>query len=230
MAAMSASPTYASIVASGHFDAGIKPGPYDDSRLAPAQLEDFLHRHTVRMRGWPLPYMDGQQPVRRYGTWIGQEYAGRRHQEAWRLFTSGHFLHRRVLVSDLVDDHELAADAHGATGSVVVWDVLLYAVELVELAARFATDLACDDVSIELGLANIDGRQLISGKWERELHGPYLVAANRLQARARVTSVDVLGNPRGIAVSIVQNLLGQFGLNVADQVLMDWQEETLQRR
>lgn len=227
---MSASQTYASIVASGHFDATIKPGPHDDTRLAPAQLEDFLRRHSVRLRGWPLPFMDGQQPVRRHGTWISQEYADPRHQEAWRLFTSGQFLHRRVLVSDLRDHPELDADADGATGSVVVWDVLLYAVELVELAARFATDLACDDVTIDLDLANIDGRQLVSGAWERELPGRYLVATNRLESRRHVTNIDLLGDPRGIAVSIVQDLLGQFGLNVPDQVLMDWQEQTFRRR
>ncbi len=77
--------------------------------------------------------MDGQQPVVRHGTYISQDYTGPRHREAWRLFTSGQFLHRRVLVSDLVGSAELTADTPGATGSVVVWDVLLYAVELTEL-------------------------------------------------------------------------------------------------
>lgn len=160
---MSPSLAYTQMLASGHFDAAIQPGPHDSTRLAPGQLEDFLRKHTVRMRGWPLPFMDGRQPVHRHGTWIGQEYADPRHQEAWRLFTSGQFLHRRVLVSDLVNHGELTADAIGATGSVVVWDVLLYAVELVELATRFATDLGCDSVTIDLNLVNVEGRQLVSG-------------------------------------------------------------------
>jgi hypothetical protein len=227
---MSRSQRYAQILASGHFDTAIKPSPHDDTRLAPGQLEDFLRKHTVRLRGWPLPFMDGQQPVQRHGNWISQEYAGPRHQEAWRLFTSGQFLHRRVLVSDLVDGNELTADAAGATGSVVLWDVLLYAVELVELAARFATDLACDDVTIDLDLANIEGRQLVSGDWARELHGPYLIHTDRLKARRRVTTVDLLADSRGVAVRVVQDLLGQFGLNLPDQVLMDWQEQVFHRR
>jgi hypothetical protein len=226
---MNTSSTYDQILASGHFDAGIKPGPHDATRLTPGQLEDFLRRHTVRMRGWPLPFIDSHQPVRRHGTWISQEYAGLRHKEAWRLFTSGQFLHRRVLVSDLVDHGELAANATGATGSVVVWDVLLYAVELVELAARFATDLACDHVTINFDLANIEGRQLISGEWARELYGPYIISTDRLEARRRVTTSDLLADPRGVAVSIAQDLLGQFGLNVPEQVLMDWQEQTFRR-
>jgi hypothetical protein len=134
------------------------------------------------------------------------------------------------LVTDLVDRHGLTADAPGVTGSVVVCDVLLYTVELVELAARFATDLACDDVSIDVDLANIQGRQLISGEWTRELYGPNLVSTDGPEARRRMTTTNLLADPRGVAVSIVQDLLGQFGLNEPDQVLMDWQEQTFRGR
>ena len=214
----------------GHFDAAIRPTPHDSNRLSPAQLEDFLRSHAVRLRGWPLPFIDGPQPIGRHGKWISQEYTGQRHQEAWRLFTSGHFLHRRTLVSDLVNGPELAADAPGATGTVVVWDVLLYAVELAELAARFGTDLVCDDIDIKLDLVGIGGRQLVSGDWARELYGPYIISVDRLNANRSASTVDLLANPRGVAISIVQDLLGQFGLDLPDQVLMDWQEQIFQRR
>lgn len=226
---VSTSNTHASISSDGHFDAAIRPAPHDESRIPPAHLVDFLRKHAVRMRGWPVPFMDGEQRLHRHGNWIGQEYEDGRHKEAWRLFTSGHFLHRRVLVSDLVNDQQLAADQASATGSVVVWDVLLYAVELVELAARIATDLRCDTVTIDLSLVNIKGRQLVSGDWSRELHGPYVVSSDRLSAQRRVTSTSLLADPRGIAVSLTQALLGQFGVDIPDQVLMDWQEKTFNR-
>jgi hypothetical protein len=226
---VTASAVYDKIVAAGHFDASIRPGPYDANRIAPAQLLEFLRKHVVRMRGWLLPFMDGHEPVRRYGAWIGQEYEGPHHREAWRLFTSGHFVHRRALVSDLVDQQDLAADAAGATGSVVVWDVLLYAVELVELAARFATDLCCDNMTIDLDLVNIEGRQLVSGDWSRELYGPYFVHTNRIRAERRLTSTTLLADPRDAAVALAQDLLGQFGVDVPAPVLMDWQEKTFKR-
>jgi hypothetical protein len=227
---MTATETFAAIMAAGHFDAAVRPGPHDESRILPSQLDDFMRRNTVRLRGWPVPFIDNHYPVSRHGSWIGQEHASPRHQEAWRLFTSGQFLHRRVMVSDLVKQGDLAPQVSSATGSVVVWDVLLYAVELVELAARFCTDLDTTEVAIELGLVNIAGRELVSGAWERELHGPYLIEANRLDAKRRVTSLELLGDTRGIAVSIVQKLLGHFGLNIPDQVLIDWQEQVFTRR
>ncbi|RYB88332.1 hypothetical protein EUA06_21490 [Nocardioides glacieisoli] len=226
---MSTSNTQLEISSAGHFDAAIRPAPHDARRIPPAHLVDFLRKHTVRMRGWPVPFMDGGQPVHRHGNWIGQEYEDGRHKEAWRLFTSGQFLHRRVLVSDLVQDQQLAADQASATGSVVVWDVLLYTVELVELAARIATDLRCDTVTVNLNLVNIEGRQLVSGDWSRELHGPYLVNSGRLLAQRLLTTTSLLADPRGIAVSLTQDLLGQFGVDVPGQVLMDWQEKTFNR-
>lgn len=225
---MTASSTYASILAAGHFDAAIRPAPYDTTRLAPPQLDEFLRKHTVRMRGWPVPFMDGEQPVHRHGSWIGQEYDGPRHREAWRLFTSGQFLHRRVFVSDLVDEQQLAA-VHTAAGSVVVWDVLLYAVELVELAARFATDLRCETVTIDLNLVNVQNRELVAGDWSRELLGSYIVSSDQLRAQRLVTSTALLADPRGVGVSLTQDVIGQFGVGVPDQVLIDWQEKTFNR-
>jgi hypothetical protein len=168
--------------------------------------------------------------LRRFGNWIGQDHSSERHKEAWRLFTSGQFLHRRALVSDLVRTPEMAADATGATGSVVVWDVLLYAVEVVELAARFTTNLACDEAEVSLNLVNVDGRQLVSGDWARELFGPYIVHAARLESRRELQTPELLAAPREVAVGLTQRLLGQFGVDIPDQVLMDWQEKTFDRR
>lgn len=182
------------------------------------------------MRGWPVPYIDNHYPVSRHGAWIGQEHESPHHREAWRLFTSGQFLHRRVLVSDLSSQADLAPQVQAATGSVVVWDVLLYSVEILELAARFCTDLGVDEISVDLTLVNIAGRELVSGAWERELHGPYLIQANSLKARRRLAAGELLADPRGIAVSFTQSLCGSFGLNVPDQVYMDWQEQVFSGR
>ena len=66
------------------------------------------------------------------------------HVDAWRIFTSGQFLHRRVFATDLRDASELKPEDPDATGAVAVWDVLLYLVEVAESAARMATALSLD--------------------------------------------------------------------------------------
>jgi hypothetical protein len=137
------------ILGYGHTDIAIQPGPFDPRRLPAAKLESFVTEHTVRLRGGrPMPYVDNRQPVQRHGAWIGQDVLPQvvPHIEAWRLCTSGQFLHRRVLATDLRDAQELTG-TNPSAGAVAVWDVLLYLVEVAEFEARMATSFDCERIT-----------------------------------------------------------------------------------
>jgi hypothetical protein len=226
------SPVVQQILLSGHTDVAIRPGTYDSERLSPSRLEPFVAENAVRLRGWPVPYVDHRIPVRRHGTWIGQDIEPRvvPHIEAWRLCTSGQFLHRRVLATDLRDAQELTPSSPDATGAVAVWDVLLYLVEVAEFGARMAATLDSETVAFDVTLEGVEGRELISGDWQRELHGPYVVSADRLTASDVVDSPGLLADPRATGVRLTQRVLKQFGLEVPDQVLMDWQDQIFDRK
>jgi hypothetical protein len=64
----------------------------------------------------------------------------------------------------------------------------------------------------------------------RELYGPDIVHAARLDARLAVLTAELLAEPREVAVRLTQELIGQFGVDIPDQVLVDWQEKTFNRR
>jgi len=217
------------ILSSGYSDAAVRPGPYHVDRVPPPKLEPFVLENTVRLRGWPVPFVDNRTRVDRHASWIGQDIEPLvvPHCEAWRACTSGQFLHRRVLATDLRESRQLEPNAAGATGAVAVWDVLLYVVELAELGARIAIDLECETVTIAVSLNGIGGRQLISGDWQRELHADYIVSDSSLSASETVRSAGLIEDPRPVGVRITQRLLGKFGLDISDQVLLDWQDQIL---
>lgn len=226
------SPVMGQLAAIGHSDIAIRPGPYDPKRLDPGMLEPFVEQQTVRLRGWPLPYLDRREPVNRYGTWIGQDIKPRLvpHLEAWRQCGSGQFLHRRALSTDMRDASILKPLDLRATGAVALWDVLLYMVEVAEFAARVATELRCDHLSFVVGLGNIAGRQLISGDMEHDyVREGLIVYAGQLTATRQVDSAALLSDVRGVGVSLAQDLLRQFGLNVSDRVLLRYQEGIFER-
>jgi hypothetical protein len=219
------------ILSKGHFDVSIRPSTFDPDHVSSAALESLIVNNAVRLRGWPMPYVDHQNPIIRHGEWVGQDIEARvvPHSEAWRACPSGQFLHRRVFRVDLsATDGQLKPDAPGATGAVVVWEVLFYLVEVAEFAARVATTVEYDSITITVALDGIAGRQLISGDWNRELDRDYLIHADRLTATETRSTADLLANPREAGVALAQTLFKRFGLNVPDQVLIDWQEKVLQ--
>lgn len=217
------------ILEHAYSDVAIQPGPIHEARLPPAKLGAFIENHAVRLRGWPVPYIDPRIPTERHGRWIGQTIEPQivPHFEAWRMCTSGQFLHRRVLSTDTINSNELEPNDDRATGAVAVWDVLLYCVEIAELGARIATTLESEEVTFEYSLNGIAGRELISGDRRRELHASYLVQADSLQASRSVVTEELIAKPREIGVSLAQDIFGQFGLQLPDQVLMDWQDRIL---
>ena len=212
-----------------YLDVAVTPRPFRSNRIRRAQLRDFVVEHTVRLRGSPVPMVDFEMPMRAYPTWGGQDLPERvtPHAEAWRVFTSGQFLHRRVLTTDLRDLSEFELTVRSATGSVAVWDVLLYLVEVAELAARWATSLDCEAVDVSVALVGISGRELISGDHNRELHGPYTVDAEQLYKARTLDVARLVAEPRAIGVELAQDIFGQFGADLPDQVLLDWQHQTL---
>lgn len=220
------------ILSSGHTDVVIRPGPFNPRRVSPARLEALLSENTVRMRGWPVPFVDNRAQILRHGTWIGQDIKPSvvPHVEAWRICASGQFLHRRVLTTDLVKDGQLRPDAPAATGAVAVWDILLYLVEVAEFSARLATTLENDTMTIGVSLNGIAGRQLISGDWARDLHGDYIVATDRLTAAESMNVAHLMQTPRAVGVALTQQILMQFGLDIPDQVLDEWQDQVFSRR
>lgn len=221
------SPVLADIATHGRTHVAIQPGPFVGDRLPAGRLEAFMASQVVRMRGWPVPYMDPRRPMLAFDRSVGQDVEPARvpHEEAWRICTSGQFLHRRVLASDLHDVSQIGIVRPEATGAVVVWDVLLYMVEVAELGVRLATTLDVPAIRFDVSLEGVSGRELVSGDWQRELHGSYIIQADRLSAELVVDSVSLLSEPRRYGVELAQSLLRKFGLDVADEVLRAWQEE-----
>lgn len=219
------------IVTPAFTDVTVRPGPYNAGRISPNQLEHFAATQAVRLRGWPVPMLSNRDPIAHHGNWIAQDLQAEvvPHMEAWRLFTSGQFLQRRVITTDLRGGAGNKTEAPEATGAVAVWDILLYLVEVAELGARYSTALGAETVTIDVSLENIAGRELISGSWDRELHGRYITQAEVLTARVVHPAPALLATPRAIGVDLAQQILRKFGLDVPDKTLMEWQDSTLDK-
>ena len=213
----------------GHFDVAVCPEPFDADRVSLQDLEQLMVQHTVRLRGWPVPYTSPHEPILRGARWVGQDVDANivNHLEAWRLCRSAQFLHRRALATDLRDSPQLAPDDGESAGAVAVWDVLFYLVEIAELGARLCVDFGGLPVTFQIRLRGVAGRQLISGDWKRELHAVYRAGSDVLEHTQRVEPGALAADAPAVGVELAQGILRQFGLALPDQVLLEWQEQTL---
>lgn len=218
------------VVTPAYTDVAVRPGAYELDRLNPSELDLFVVEHSVSMRGWPVPFV-GREPLQRHGAWVGQDIpsGGLPHGEAWRMFSSGQFLHRRLLATDLRDAEDLKPFAAAATGAVAIWDVLLYFVEVAEFGARMATALGLDQVTFNVALDGIAGRQLVAGVSNRDVPGHYVASASRFEGSETVEVTSLLVDPAAVGVQLTQKILQKFGLRTPDTVLYEWQESTFQR-
>lgn len=229
-----ASSTVDDITSRSYFDVSVHPSTFDPQLLDVGELYEFVVDNTVRMRGWPVPFTGTGATLQRHATWVGEESAmmGGRREEVWRMCTSGQFLHRRLLSNerrDTADRPEVQPTLASATGSVVLWDVLLYAVEVAEFAAKVAGALNQDSVSVGMAVRGIAGRQLVSGDWKRELHDAYIYSGDDIGTNLTFSTPGLLARPREAGVQVTQRLIKPFGLNVPDQVLIDWQDQVFSR-
>jgi hypothetical protein len=95
-----------------------------------------------------------------------------------------------------------------------------------ELAARMALAVAVDEsVHISARLTGMEGRQLVSGSWNRDIDGIYISFTDVLAAEMTLATPDVIAGPRSRAITMAQEFLQRFGLRVPDEVLADWQAE-----
>lgn len=215
-----------------YFQTFIRPGPYQADRLQPDTLSDLVEMQAVRLRGWPVPMVDGREKLDRHRTWVGQDLASSLvpHIELWRMFCSGQFLQLRVLATDLRDSPDFRPSRPDATGVIAVWDVLLYAVEVAEFAGRLAVASHTPTVTIVLAIKGTQGRELIAGDQRRELTRPGWLDDDEARVDVELSTAELLADPRTVGVKIAHDLLSQFGVRISERVLLDYQQEVFESR
>ena len=82
----------------------IHPGPFAREHVANyGELEPIVEKASVSLGGWAFPHIDRQEPLKRGGDWVGQEFDSSRFRETWRLYQTGQFIHLGGISTDWMD-------------------------------------------------------------------------------------------------------------------------------
>jgi hypothetical protein len=216
----------------GYWEVAIRPLPLEAERVAYGDILAIIEAATVRMRGWPVPFIDRREAPIRAESWVGQdvdaELVG--HHEAWRFFMSGQFNHLRAISADWRDD-EKRFIPEGFDSVIQVWEVLFYLTEVFELASRLALGPAGEEtMEIRVHLHNLENRGLIVGQNNRsEFFQPYRFQLNSIQREANLPREELVANAREHAVTMSREIFLRFGWEPSIEQLREHQQELTER-
>lgn len=217
----------------GFWDVAIRPKPYDEHRLGYGELEEILTRAAVRLRGWPVPFIDHNESVTRDDTWIGQDIEAQMidHFEAWRFFMSGQFNHLRAVSADWRTGNEATRVPEGAASAIEIWEILYYVTEVYEFAARLALSPAGDDtMAVSIRLNGLEQRALVVGQPNR-VPFSMLQLANMpaFEQTVEVPRDELVADPAGKAVETSREFFLRFGWRASVDQLKEHQRELIER-
>lgn len=214
-----------------YWDAALLPEPYKPDRYLYETLDGVLARATVRLRGWPVPFIDTGSPLQRGEDWIGQEIDARgiAQDEAWRFFMSGQFNHLRSVSADWRTGDEATPNPprFGYDRVIEVWEVLYYVTEVFELAARFAMGGPPQDrTKIVVTLHGLANRGLVVAQTNRTPFTSEYKATIPLYSQSTTLSRDtLLAEASDAAIQMSREFFLRFGWQPSTDQLAEMQRE-----
>lgn len=200
----------------GYWETSIRPEPYIKDRVAYESLDDLLLKATVRLRGWPVPYIHpGEYELGEH--WIGADVDASTVDlyEAWRFFQSGQFNHLRVISADWETYKGRTPVPAGFNAVVEVWEILYYLTEVFELAARLSlTDAGDREMTVSVTLSGLRNRALEMGYPHYEVSGfmaPHKTDAAQLSKSETIEREQLVGETRELAVEWARHFFVRFG-------------------
>jgi hypothetical protein len=213
----------------GYWDVAIRPLPYTEHRVDYGELDEILPGAAVRLRGWPVPYIDYRDDLLRGNHWIGQDVDAEvvSHYEAWRFFTSGQFNQLRSVSADWRTGREATPVPAGFTSVIEIWEILYYVTEVFELAARLALGPAGDEeMNVDVSLNGLNGRALVVGHPRRvPFSTPRPSTVESQQESLTLPRDQLVAEPREKALEMSREFFLRFGWKPSIEQLAEHQQE-----
>lgn len=217
----------------GYWEVAIRPEPFVQDRVGYADLDDVLASVAVRLRGWPVPFIDNRDLLIRGDDWIGQDIDGAPvcHYEAWRFFTSGQFVQLRSVSADWRVGREATTVPEGFASVIEVWEILYYVTEVFELAARLVLGPAGGErTTLDVQLNGLQQRALVVGLPRRlPFMTPYVTTTASLRQQLTLSRDQLVAEARQKAVSMSREFFLRFGWKPSVTQLTELQNELTAR-
>lgn len=220
----------------GHWRVRLTPSSFDSERIGSlAELEEAVQDAHVQLRGWPYPFFE-RAVVSRVDDYIQGAVAWNEHNELWRLYQSGQFIHYFSMREDWWDDGVPLSSGHRVEPGthLSLLSTLFSFTEIFLFSARLTERLALGpEVKVMYSLIGLRNRQL-------QIFEPGRVSLNQtrrsseeldeLSREVTLAPEELIASAEEFAVDQALLVFERFNWEPARESVLDDQRKFLERR
>jgi hypothetical protein len=220
----------------GYWFVNVRPLKFEKEKLKSlAECAELVKTCSVRLRGWPYPYVNANV-IKSGVDWVQGEVDSGSYIEYWRMHQSGQFAHLFACREDWWKENSLFGGEHlkkiEPMSTLEVLMTLFTLTEIYEFAARLAEKKLFEEaLNVTVELHGMKGRKLIFIEPFRTLFDEYVCAVNDLPRSLIISVEDVLGKAHELALDHAIWVFERFNWrSVRRDILQKDQEKLLQKR
>ena len=180
---------------------------------------EIIQKTKLSLRGWDYPHL-GREEHRAYGNnWIASWSDFMGHNEYWRFFQSGQFVHLfSVREATEPDFRQHVQERYGRInweeipGFLSILNFVYTATEIFEFAARLCEASVYEGrLTIDIRLKGIKGFILIFTDWDREVDEYYSAGSNELGHSWEIGTSDLIAESLKHSLNAIEWFFERFG-------------------
>jgi hypothetical protein len=227
-----------------HWRVNFRPNLYNDELIASlGKCYEIIERTKLSLRGWDYPHLSRRDTQRGQGAnWVSSWSDFMGHNEYWRLYQSGQFLHlfsvREAAEPEWRKKMESEMRSHLSYMDEVEWDKIpgfisiinfnYQITEIYEFAARLCeAQIYTGKVNISIEIKGIKDF-VLAAPWERSWHSYYAATEDFLSLSKDYESDRLVATGRDESVTAIIWFFERFGwLSPSTDVIRHDQENFL---
>ncbi|MEW5912292.1 MAG: hypothetical protein AB1814_07035 [Thermodesulfobacteriota bacterium] len=226
-----------------HWRVNIRPAEYNN-HLIPTLNEciNVIEKTKVSLRGWNYPHLSHRREEQAFGgNWIASWSDFMGHNEYWRFYQSGQFVHLfsvreatepgwRKEIEETMRSHMRDREWSEVPGFISILNFIYTTTEIFEFAARLCeTGIYAGIINISITLKDIRGFVLSAG-WDRSRHEYYAADEESLKNSWPIKSDALVAESIDYSRSAIIWFFERFGwLSPPIEVIRRDQENLLKK-
>lgn len=218
--------------------------PLSDNHLNPLiRCKEIVEQNSIELRGWDYPHIPkrtgsdtGFEPGNNFWqAWLEWDEYG--HNEFWRMYQSGQFIHYRALSEDWNPDrfYQSIWEKTGKkikSGEIIgVLSTVYLITEIFQFLFKLINaDLYQQGMKVSISLENTMHRQLYADDFMRL---PFITdkktASSRIVFIETYSKKQILNNSKKLALQVILHFFERFGWTPSETMIDSDQEKLLSR-